>query len=483
MKNIMTKKTKICCTIGPACDSVKILTDMVKAGMNIARLNFSHGDYASHAALIKNIRAVEEATGEPIAIMQDLRGPKIRLGNLPEKGVEIKEGWEVVFDTSLSEFKNNVVPIDYSDLHKFLEAGQRILIDDGHVEVKIKKVEGTVITTEVVEGAILLSHKGLNLPDSDLDIAALSEKDKKDLKFGVEQGVDLVALSFVRNAKDILDLRFLIKQFEVELGIKNQPDMRLVAKIERSVAVENLKEILEATDGIMVARGDLGLEVPAAEVPLVQKRMIDAANAAAKPVIVATQMLDSMRENRRPTRAEVSDVANAVIDHADTLMLSNETAAGRHPVLVVETMTDIIISTEKSRYDDMDMPLVGKTESSVNVAISNLSRVLAEEVKAKIILAASISGETGRLISHMRPQLPVLVGTGSARVQRQLNLSWGVMPFILEPCRTIEELVERSIAYIKKNKIAKKGDKMVVVAGEPVGHAGNVNLVEVREIK
>ncbi len=479
----MIKKTKICATIGPSCDSIKILTDMVRAGMNIARLNFSHGDFASHAALIKNIRAVEEDTGEPIAIMQDLRGPKIRLGNLPEEGVSIKEGTDVIFDTSLLELKNGVVPIDYPDLHKFLEAGQRILIDDGHVEVKIKKVEGAVITAEVIEGVKLFSHKGLNLPDSILDIAAISEKDKKDLKFGVEQGVDLVALSFVRSAKDIIDLRFLIKQFETELGIKNQPAIRLVAKIERRVAVENLKEILEATDGIMVARGDLGLEVPAAEVPLVQKRMIDAANAASKPVIVATQMLDSMRENRRPTRAEVSDVANAVIDHADTLMLSNETAVGEHPVLVVKTMSDIIISTEKSHYDDVDLSMARGVYSSVNVAISSLSRVLAEEIKAKIILAASISGETGRLISHMRPQLPILVGTESQRVLRQLNLSWGVRPFILDSCRTIEELVERSITYIKKNKIAKNGDKMVVVAGEPVGHAGNVNLVEVREIK
>lgn len=479
----MFKKTKICATIGPSCDSAATLTDMVKAGMNIARLNFSHGDYASHAALIKNIRKVEETTGEPIAIMQDLQGPKIRVGIMPEAGAPIKVGGEIVFDTSLTEYKGKEIPLDYPDLHKFIEPGQRILVDDGHIEVKVKNVEGTKITGEVVEGALIFSHKGLNLPDSDLDIAAISEKDKKDLKFGVEQGVDLVALSFVRSAKDIIDLRFLVKQYEEELGIKNQPPIRLVAKIERRVAVDNLEEILDVTDGIMVARGDLGLEVPAAEVPLVQKKMIDAANAHAKPVIVATQMLDSMRENRRPTRAEVSDVANAVIDHADTLMLSNETAVGKHPVLVVETMADIIVSTEKSHYDDTALPAAHKSGASIDMAITELSRILAEEVKAKIILAASISGETGRLISHVRPPLFILVGTSSKRVQRQLNLSWGVVPFILEPCRSIEELVERSITYIKKNKIAKNGDQMVVVAGEPVGQAGNVNLVEVREIK
>jgi pyruvate kinase len=357
------------------------------------------------------------------------------------------------------------------------------LVDDGHIEVKVKSVEGTKITGEVVEGSIIFSHKGLNLPDSDLNIAAISEKDKKDLKFGVEQGVDLVALSFVRSAKDIIDLRFLVKQFEGELGIKNQPPIHLIAKIERRIAVDNLEEILDVTDGIMVARGDLGLEMLAAEVPLVQKQMIDAANAHAKPVIVATQMLDSMRENRRPTRAEVSDVANAVIDHADTLMLSNETAVGKHPVLVVETMAEIIASAEKSHYDDTALPSIHKNGATIDVAITELSRILAEEVKAKIVLAASISGETGRIISHVRPPLPILVGTSSQRVQRQLNLSWGVIPFILETCQSIEELVERSIAYIKKHKLAKNGDNMVVVAGEPVGQAGNVNLVEVRKIE
>jgi pyruvate kinase len=479
----MFKKTKICATIGPACEDLATLVNMVKAGANIARLNFSHGDHKSHAVLIKNIRKAEEITGEPIAIMQDLQGPKIRVGKLPENGVSVKIGDELVFSAFLTEYKGKEIPLDYPDLHKFIEPGQRILIDDGHIEVKVKKADGKTITGEVVEGSIIFSHKGLNLPDSDLDIETLSEKDKKDLKFGVEHGVDLVALSFVRSEKDIMDLRFLVKQFEDDLGIKNQQPIHLIAKIERRIAVDNLKEILEAADGIMVARGDLGLEMPAAEVPLVQKKMVDAANSKAKPVIVATQMLDSMRDSRRPTRAEVSDVANAVIDHADALMLSNETAVGKHPVLTVKTMADIIVSTEKSHYNDTDLPPVHKSGTTTDVAITELSRILAEEVKAKIILAASISGETGRLISHVRPSLPILVSTSSKRSQRQLNLSWGVVSFILEPCRSIEELIEKAIAYIKKNKIAKKGDNMVVVAGEPVGQAGNVNLVEVREIK
>ncbi|MFA5061850.1 MAG: pyruvate kinase [Patescibacteria group bacterium] len=478
----MFKKTKICCTIGPACADVKTLADMVKAGMNIARLNFSHGDYKSHEKLIKNIRKVEEKTGEPVAIMQDLQGPKIRIGAMPEKGVMIKEGEQIILDTSIQEFKKNF-PIDYPDLHKYIKKGDRVLIDDGHIELKVLEVSGTKIKGQVVEGGLITSHKGINLPDSKLTIPALGDKDKQDLKFGVEMGVDLIALSFVQTAKDILDLRFLIKQHEDKLKLKNQPPIKIIAKIERHEAVDHLEEILDVADGVMVARGDLGLEMPAEEVPLVQKKIIDEARKLAKPVIVATQMLDSMRENRRPTRAEVSDVANAVIDHADTLMLSNETATGRYPVLVVRTMAEIIIATEQSVYDDMALPAIHKSGTTVDTAVSELSRILAEEVKAKLILAASLSGETGRLISHVRPGLPILVATGTDRVRRQLNLSWGVKPFILIPCSSIEELIERSISYIKKNKLAKNGERIIVVAGEPVGQAGNVNLVEVREIK
>ncbi len=480
---MLIKKTKICATIGPACQDVDTLLAMVKAGTNVVRLNFSYGDYESYKTIIQTIRKVEQETNEPLAIIQDLQGTKIRIGTLPEAGVPIQIGAKVVFDTSITEFHKGVIPVAYQNLHKFIKVGERMLIDDGHIEVKIKHIRGSRITGEVIEGSLILSHKGLNLPDSDLDVEAITEKDKKDLRFGLGQGVDFVALSFVRSAQDMIDLRFLIKQFEKELKIANQSPVHIIAKIERRVAVKNIKEILDASDGIMVARGDLGIEMPAPEVPLVQKKIIEEANQQAKPVIVATQMLDSMRENRRPSRAEVSDVANAVIDHADTLMLSNETAVGKYPVLVIETMSDIIESTEKSHYDNTPLPGIHKSGASTEIAVSELSRILAEEVKAKLILAASFSGETGRLISHVRPPLFILVGTMSQRVQRQLNLSWGVVPFILEPCQTIEELVERSIAYIKKNKLAKVGDQMVVVAGEPVGHAGQVNLVEVREIK
>ena len=479
----MHKYTKIVATIGPACADQQTLAAMIKAGMNVARLNFSHGTHADHATLIKNIRAAEADSGEPIAIMQDLQGPRIRLGNLPEKGVALKTGEIIALNFENIEYKNGQLPVSFPGLEKNLKTGERILIDDGRVETKIIRIEGGLVHAEVIDGSVVTSHKGLNFPDSIWTVDVISVKDKEDLKFGLAQKVDLVALSFVRSAKDILDLRFLIKQYQTELGADFVAPVGIIAKIERHEAVDNLDAILDAVDGVMVARGDLGLEMPAAEVPLVQKKIIDGANIKAKPVIVATQLLDSMQEKRRPTRAEVSDVANAVIDHADALMLSNETAAGKNPVLVVQTMAEIIVSTEKSTYDDTNLPPVHKHGTGVDIAIAELSRVLAEEVKAKFILAASLSGETGRLISHVRPSLPILVATNTKIVQRQLNLSWGVIPFILPPCKSIEELVERSVSYVKQKKLGKAGDKMIIVAGEPVGQAGNVNLVEVREVK
>lgn len=459
-----------------------MLTKMVDAGMNVARLNFSHGSYEHHEMLMKNIRSVAESTGEPVAIMQDLQGPKIRVGVLPEDGIDLHDDQVVTFDTSLNEYKGDSVPIDYNDLHEHVAVGERLLLDDGRIETHITKISGTEIETEVRVGGHLISHKGINVPDSELTVSALTEKDKRDAKFGVLHGVDMIALSFVTTAKDILDLRYLIKEYEQELNIKTEQPIRIVAKIERHQAVDNIAEILDVVDGIMVARGDLGIEIPAAEVPLVQKRLIDAALEVAKPVIVATQMLDSMQHNPRATRAEVSDVANAVIDHTDAVMLSNETATGKYPLESVQTMSDIIQETEKSHYDNLPEISFSNKKQPLDNVMSGMSRLLAEEVHAKVILAASISGETGRLISRYRPELPIVVGTSTPRVRHQLNLSWGVRAFHLLPCHSIEELVERSVAQLKKDKVVKTGDKIVVLAGEPVGQAGHVNLLEVRDV-
>jgi len=482
---MIKKHTKIICTLGPACDSVEMITKMVHAGMNIARLNFSHGSYETHKKLIQNIRTVERETGLPIAIMQDLQGPKIRVGNLPPEGVVLEDNKIYQYDTRAVEYKNGIIPIDYEDMHKLLKKGDRFLMDDGKIEGVVEKVVGTRISIKIIMGGVLGGHKGINIPDSDENVRAMTDKDREDAKFGVANDVDFIALSFVTNAADILDLRFLIEDYEKKLKIKKdkrQP-IGIVAKIERDDAVDNIEEIIDVADGIMVARGDLGVEMPAADVPLIQKHVIDLCLSAGKPVIVATQMLDSMQKSMRPTRAEVSDVANAVIDHTDAVMLSNETATGKFPLQAVKTMAEIVSETEKSVYNDLTVeePSVKKSRP-VDDVMCQLSRELAERVHAKIILTASITGDTARLIGRYRPELPILVGVVNERVRRQLCMSWGIIPFMLEPCNSIEELVSRSLVYLKDEKFVGKGDSIIVVAGEPVGHAGHVNLLEVRKI-
>lgn len=478
----MKKRTKIVCTIGPSCETVDMITRLMRAGMNVVRLNFSHGTHEWHEKIIERVRTIEAETGEPVAIMQDLQGPKIRVGDVSESGVRLIEKETITFDTKGGVYTGTDIPVDYPDLHTFVKPGERLLLDDGSLEVMLQKVEGTKMTGTVVVGGVLRSHKGMNLPDSKLSVRALTEKDKADLRFGIEQGVDLIAVSFVRGPEDILDVRYLAKTYVEEFKRKDEVPVRIIAKIERHEAVKNIEEILAVADGIMVARGDLGVEIPAQDVPLVQKKLIDTALMSGKPVIVATQMLDSMQRNPRPTRAEVSDVANAVLDHADAVMLSNETATGNFPVEAVTTMTNIIHEAERSAYGDLLIRDYERKSHSVDDAVSQVARLMAEKTDAALILAASLSGETGHLISRYRPKLPIVVATASERVRRQLNLSWGVVPFLLPECQSIEELVERGLVYIKQHHLGKSGDTIIVVAGEPVGHAGHVNLLEVRTI-
>lgn len=474
----MFRNTKIGATIGPSCADKATITALVEAGLNFARLNFSHGTYETHQAAINTVRAVEKATGVWIGVMQDLTGPRIRVGDVPPEGIAVAIGATVTFN-SAAPAGGQEIPINFSGLAAQLKPDERILIDDGRIEVVVVHIEGTKIIAAVSQGGAILPHKGLNFPDTVLNIPTIEPKDRADLKFGLAAGVDMVAMSFVKDASDILALRNLMREY-APAAVANT--VQIYAKIERHEAVRNIEEIIAAADGIMIARGDLGLELLEAEVPLIQKKIIDIANVAGKPVIVATQLLDSMQHSRRPSRAEVSDVANAVIDHADALLLTNETAAGDFPIETVKAMAEIITLTERSRYDDTPPPKVHKKGTTVDVAITELARILAEEVSAKYILAGSITGETGRLISHVRPPLPIMVATIDARTARQLNVSWGVAPFVMPECKTVEEFVKRATSYLKTNKLAKIGDKIIIVAGEPVGKAGNVNLVEVREI-
>ncbi|OGH68969.1 MAG: pyruvate kinase [Candidatus Magasanikbacteria bacterium RIFCSPHIGHO2_02_FULL_45_10] len=455
---------------------------MVEAGMNFARLNFAHGTYDSHAILINRLRAVEKKTGEPLAILQDLQGPRIRIGSLRSGGITVKTNQEVFFNTAKKKFISGEIPVDHPELHKFLRKRQRILVDDGRIEFVVTEVNGSKITAKVVQEGVIHSHKGINLPDSLIKLPALSQKDRRDLRFGIKMGVDAIGLSFVSSAKDIKEARLLINEILEAEKIPLRP-IAIIAKIETKEAIKNIRSIIIASDGVMVARGDLGLELPTGEVPVIQKKIIDEANRQAKPVIVATQLLNSMQTSRRPTRAEASDVANAVIDHADALLLTNETANGAFPILAVKTMTDIIISTEKSVYDDIALPPLHFRGLPIDGAIADTVKLLSDEVTIAAVVTATKRGLTARLLSHVRPLPMVIVGTENQDTSRQLSLSWGIKPVVMTPFPlNTKELQERLILYIKDEKIAKKGQKIIVVAGEPIGLAEHVSTVEVRTI-
>jgi pyruvate kinase len=481
------KRTKIVCTIGPSSNSEKVLTQMIKAGMNVARLNFSHGAYKDHKKVISLIRKISQKLDQPITILQDLQGPRIRVRELADKGVMLKKDQPVIL-TSDQEYKwqesqPNKLPVTYDKMHLDVKKGQKILLVDGLIKLKVLKVSGKNIECRVVLSGLVNSHKGINLPDTDISIPTITEKDKKDLEFGVKNKVDMVAMSFVRNEKDVKDLKKLIDKFTKKYQQKETLPTQVIVKIEKPEAVKNFDKILQATDGVMVARGDLGIEMAADKVPLVQKRIIDKCMDQAKPVIVATQMLDSMIVNPRPTRAEVSDVANAVIDHTDAVMLSGETANGKYPVVSVKTMTKIILRTEKSKYDDLEFRKMFKSKLKVDDAISSSANLLVKNLNPKAILVATITGYTGRIISRYRPELPILVSTNNQKVRRQLNLSWGVVPFVLPKCKTIEELTDKALAYIKNKKWVNKKNIIIIVSGFPLGQSGTVNWIKIHEIK
>ena len=454
---------------------------MIQAGMNVARLNFSHNVHKYHLGVIKNIRAAAKELKTSVAILQDLQGPRIRLGNLPEKGIVLKKGDNVILSTA-KELSGDKIPVTYDRMHSDVSAGERILIADGLMELMVESVKGKDIHCKVNIGGLITSHKGINLPDTDVTAEALSEKDKEDLLFGVENGVDFVAISFVRSAADVIRLRQLIKVYEKKLKIKEEYPIRIITKIERQEAIHNIDEIIAAADGVMVARGDLGVELPAEEVPLIQKMLIDKCLQACKPVIVATQMLESMIQNPRATRAEVSDVANAVIDHTDAVMLSGESAAGKYPVEAVQCMSRVVQRIEASTYDDLVLQNNVKMFTTTDEAIGQVAKLLSQQLKAKIILGVTMSGHTARVISRYRPEVPAFVSCVNDRVLRQLNLSWGISPFKLKPCKTFDEIVEKAKKHLKTDKIIKKGDQVIVIGGVQPTHPGKINMVNLQTI-
>ncbi|MFA6533543.1 MAG: pyruvate kinase [Patescibacteria group bacterium] len=490
----MTKRTKIVATIGPSSARPEVLVEMIKAGMDVARLNFSHGNYHDHKILFENILAASKKAGRAVAVMQDLQGPRIRVGQLPGNGLVLAAGERVVllpdkkFSERLAEKSaDKILPVQYERLFREVKPGAKILISDGLIELKVKKVNKTqaLIDCLVVNGGTVLSFRGINLPGTKIAAEVITPKDREDLRFGLKLGVDWVALSFVQDAKDILALRKLINSYQSGSQVK------IIAKIERASAIKNFDAILGAADGIMVARGDLGIELPAAEVPMLQKMMIGKCLRAAKPVVVATQMLESMMINPRPTRAEVSDIANAVIDHTDAVMLSGETATGNFPVESVAMMAGTIQQTEKSPYDNLTVDSRLESDKAAFYFAESVYN-LTKKLKIKAIVVATASGEAARLIARFRPETRILALTPSPATARQLILSWGVEGKVAAVSSNLNKLIKQAVNLARAEGVGRPGDKIVVAAAYPCLQPGfsrqairckeNLNLVKVAEL-
>jgi len=466
----MHKRTKIIATIGPASSSPAIIARLIRAGMDAARLNFSHGDRKDHVRRIRLIRSESAKAGKQIAIIQDLQGPKLRVGAMRNDAVTLKRGDRVTVTTRKMTGTSSIISVTYPRLAKDLKSGDTILLDDGRLELKvIKKNPGGLLCT-IVTGGVLMSHKGVNLPGAHLSLPSLSEKDKEDLLFGAEQEVDYIALSFVRSAEDIRRTRRFINS----LGA----DTPIIAKIEKPEAIDNLAGIIEAADGIMVARGDLGVEMSPEQVPLLQKKIINACNAAEKPVITATQMLESMIESPQPTRAEASDVANAILDGTDCVMLSGETAMGKYPVQSVEVMARIAVQAETSLCPiPPDVHISGTGESVAHAACR-----AAEEQCARAIVTFTQSGSTALLVSKHRPRAGIIAATPFDKISRRLSLYWGVTPIILKVRRTTDDMIAGVENAMLRRKLVKPRELIVITAGVPVGVAGSTNMMKIHHV-
>ncbi len=463
------KKTKIVCTIGPASGDYDCMKKLAQAGMNVARLNMSHGTQAEQRQRLKNARKISKELGKPLAVMVDLQGPKLRLGALSEK-VEVKKGQKIQFALNPIEGE---IPIQF-DLAPHMKKGQRVYINDGLVGLKVSAVKGHAFECDALNDGWFSSNKGINVPDTIIKGAALTQKDQEDLEFGLKEDADYIALSFVQSPEDIKDARKLIKK----AGSK----ALIIAKIETKAAIENIEEIIKEVDVIMVARGDLGIEIPAAEVPIAQQKMIRLCRQNQKPVFVATQMLESMTENPRPTRAEVSDVANAVLDQVDAVMLSAETSAGKYPVESVQTMKDIILSVESNpeynQYIKINWENIAKEWLSHNALVSSAASI-AFRINAKAIVVPTATGQTVRLLSSFRPNAQIVAVAHDEKTMNQLALVWGIRSVVTEPTGSFDKFLEKSITTVVNNGFAKKGDHVVVVTGSTVGLSGSTDIIKI----
>lgn len=470
------RKTKIVCTIGPASESIEKLNNLIEAGMNVARLNFSHGDYEEHGARIKSIREAAAKAGKYVAILLDTKGPEIRTNNFENGVAELVSGNEVTISMDEVVGTAEKFSITYSGLVNDVKVGSKILLDDGLIELEVIEIGDNELRTKILNSGTIKNKKGVNVPNVSVNLPGITEKDANDIRFGIEQGVDFIAASFVRRASDVLEIRELLENH-------GSPDIHIIPKIENQEGVDNIDEILEVSDGLMVARGDLGVEIPAEEVPLVQKSLIKKCNALGKPVITATQMLDSMQRNPRPTRAEASDVANAIFDGTDAIMLSGETAAGDYPVESVQTMNNIAIRTESAlKYEDLLKKRGRESQKTITDAISQSVAHTALNLEASALVTATESGHTARMISKYRPKSPIVAVTHSEEVCRKLSLAWGVYSQLGTKANSTDEMLEIAVQEAVKTEFIAHGDLIVITAGVPVGETGTTNLMKVHVI-
>ncbi|MDO0821333.1 pyruvate kinase [Desulfosporosinus nitroreducens] len=463
------RRTKIVCTIGPASESEEKVQALLAAGMDVARLNFSHGTHEEHSRRIVTLRKEAAKFGKHLGILLDTKGPEVRTGKVPEEGITLINGSEFILDTDLSLGNQQRVGITYTELWRKIQPGSHILIDDGQLDLEVTSVDKEIIRTIIRNGGILKSQKGVNTPNALIDLPAVTERDIEDIRFGISQGIDFIAASFTRKALNILDVRRVVE----EMGA----DVHIIAKIESQEGINNLDDILEVADGLMVARGDLGVEIPVEEVPIRQKEMIRKCNLLGKPVIVATQMLDSMIRQPRPTRAEASDVANAILDGTDAIMLSGETAAGLYPIEAVQMMDKLAKRTEKTCLNNVSSRY---TQLNVAEAISFASYTIAKDLQATAILTPTHSGLTACMISKYRPIAMIIAATPFASTARKLSLQWGVQPILVPESSGTDEMLSVTVNTSLNQNYIHAGDVVVITAGVPIGKVGSTNMIKVQ---
>lgn len=475
MDTKILRRTKIVCTIGPATESGKVLQELLQFGMNVARLNFSHGTHEEHRKRLQAIRQASRETGIPVAVMLDTKGPEIRIGLLEEGIVELSAGDEVILTTEEIKGTKERISVNYAGLPQDVPVGSAILLDDGLLEFTVEKVEGSEIYCRVVNGGVLSNRKKINVPGVTINLPGLTPQDIADIKFGAAEEVDFIAASFIRSAADVLAIRKVLEELSADIAI--------ISKIENSQGVQNIDEIIRVSDGIMVARGDLGVEIPAEEVPIVQKQLIEKCNLAGKPVITATQMLDSMIRNPRPTRAEASDIANAIYDGTDAIMLSGETAAGKYPLAALQTMARIAKRIEVSLdWNKISQQKAAGGPAATTEAIGHATCDMARSLGAEAIITATKTGSTALMISKYRPLKPIIAVTPLPRILRRLLLVWGVYPLLAPETLSTDDMIDSSLSAALEAGYVRQGNLVVITAGVPVGIPGSTNLIKVHTL-